>query len=82
MTLECGEFGEAEVEAWLATAAGTDNCDTDVEVTNDYVAGSLDDPCNGSTDPFTLTVTFTATDNCGNTDVCTATITVEDNVAP
>ena len=82
LVLECGQYSEADVTAWLSSAAGTDLCDTDVEVTNDYVAGSLGDPCQGDQAPFELTVTFTATDNCGNTDQCTATIRVEDTTDP
>ncbi len=55
----------------------TDNCDTDVEVTfNEVITPG------GCTDSYTITRTWTATDNCGNQDVQTQTISVGDAAAP
>ncbi len=51
-----------------------DNCDDDVVIiTSDF-------PEQGC--PFTITRTWTATDNCGNTSTATQIITVEDNTPP
>ena len=36
----------------------------------------------GCEDEYTLTRTWTAEDNCGNTSSCSQVITVEDNTAP
>ena len=55
----------------------TDNCDTDIVITFDEttIAGAC-------FDSYTITRTWTATDNCGNTDEQTQTITVQDVTAP
>ncbi|MCX6301405.1 MAG: HYR domain-containing protein, partial [Bacteroidia bacterium] len=59
--------------SWVAPSA-TDNCGS-VTLTSTY------DP--GDTFPIgTTTVTYTATDNCGNTATCTFTITVTDTEIP
>jgi len=52
----------------------TDNCAADVEITFDEVTTS---GC-----PFTITRTWTAIDNCGNTTAVTQVITVEDHTPP
>ena len=67
----------AEINAWIALATATDNCDTDVEITTDFDPNNMPELCG---DP--ITVTFTATDDCGNTNVCTTTVTLDDDVAP
>ncbi len=82
ISLECGDFIESEVTAWLNSATASDLCDTDVAITNDYLVGSLNTPCNGDNAPFELTVNFTATDNCGLTDNCTAIIQIIDTSNP
>ncbi len=59
-----------------ADASATDNCDDNVMITcqqGPLVGGA----CGG-----TLTITYTATDDCGNTDTCTQTITVDDTIPP
>ncbi|WP_139839273.1 HYR domain-containing protein, partial [Christiangramia flava] len=59
----------------FADATATDNCDVTVEQT----AG----PLSGSQFPIgDTTVTFTATDNSGNTAECSFTVTVEDGEDP
>lgn len=57
-----------------AEVSATDNCDTDVLVT-------LDEVYNG-TCPYTITRTWTAIDNCGNTAVATQVVTVVDEELP
>ncbi|MCK3685487.1 PKD-like domain-containing protein, partial [Maribellus sp. YY47] len=66
---------------WLADNGGaraTDNCDTNLEWTNNsasqsWVRSGID---------YTITVTFTVTDDCGNTNETTASFTVRDDVPP
>ncbi len=53
----------------------TDNCDDDPEITYEEVISQ--DEC-----PYTLTRTWTATDDCGNESSTTRVITVVDNEAP
>ena len=57
----------------LATAS--DGCDTSVTVTHDG-------PANGVFPLGTTTVTYTATDDAGNSSTATVTVTVEDKTAP
>jgi methionine-rich copper-binding protein CopC len=76
ITLDCGDISEttdpgATVSNWLESATASDNCDTDPELTYNFDATTLD-VCVGGT----LTVTWTATDACGNTATATSTITV------
>ncbi|MBL7796418.1 MAG: HYR domain-containing protein, partial [Saprospiraceae bacterium] len=76
ITLDCGDISEttdpgATISNWLASATATDNCDTDPELTYDFDATTLD-VCVGGT----LTVTWTATDACGNVGTSASTITV------
>ena len=60
------------IDAWLASAVATDNCDNEVTVTTDFNEADLDN--NNE-----LTVTFTATDDCGNSNTCQSTIISGDN---
>jgi hypothetical protein len=68
---EHGNFfcNEGEVFDWLNSATATDNCDTDVDIVHDAP------PCGFPPDSTTV-VTWTATDDCGNTDECSATVTI------
>jgi len=86
LILECDGDYTAAINAWVINAtngttfSATDDCNT-VTYTSDYVAGSL--PAISCTAGVGgLEVTFTATDVCGNESECTATIFIEDNVAP
>ena len=61
----------ALINAWLATATASDMCDANVMITNNYDGMTIPNfSCQGG-----LVVTFTATDDCGNTATCTSTIT-------
>ncbi|WP_319479996.1 hypothetical protein [uncultured Draconibacterium sp.] len=71
ITTECDNVVEADV----LTAA--DNCDTDVPVV--FTETRTDGDCANS---YTLTRTWTATDDCGNETSFTQTVTVSDNTAP
>ena len=71
ITAECDDVAEAVV----LTAA--DNCDSDVPVV--FEETRTDGNCENS---YTLTRTWTATDDCGNETSFTQTVTVSDNTAP
>ena len=69
-TAECSD------ELILDDATATDNCgEVTIEVSSEETAGD----CDGS---YTVTRTFTATDDAGNSSSATQTITVEDTTAP
>ena len=71
VTVECSAIPAAP------TVTATDNCDANVNVTFNEVR------TNGSCpDSYTLTRTWTATDNCGNTATGSQQITVQDITAP
>ena len=60
----------------LDDASATDNCgEVTIEVSSETTAGD----CDGS---YTVTRTFTATDDAGNSSSATQIITVEDTTAP
>ena len=73
--------GDATVECSAvpdpATLAATDNCDADVEVTFDQTRTDGSCPSN-----YTLTRTWTAADDCGNTAEHVQILTVEDTTDP
>ncbi|WP_321996537.1 gliding motility-associated C-terminal domain-containing protein [Draconibacterium orientale] len=71
ITAECDDVAEAVV------LTATDNCDTDVPV--EFTETRTDGNCTNS---YTLTRTWTATDDCGNETSFTQTVTVSDNTAP
>ncbi|MBK7336403.1 MAG: hypothetical protein IPJ00_09615 [Saprospirales bacterium] len=78
ITLDCGDISEtsdpaAIIDAWLAEAYTTDNCDTDPELAHSF-NGDLLDICAAA--DYVITVTWTANDACGNTTVLSSTITV------
>ena len=65
-----------QINAWLATAYATDNCDVVVTLTNDYEG--FTQSCNE-----VITVTFNATDACGNIALpVTSSFTFVDEIAP
>uniref|UniRef100_UPI0035160174 HYR-like domain-containing protein n=1 Tax=uncultured Winogradskyella sp. TaxID=395353 RepID=UPI0035160174 len=79
IVIQCGVTPDGTLEAWLADNAGAtanDTCGT-VTWTNDYGADTDVDCANGA-----ITVTFTATDECGNASTTTATYSIIDTVAP
>jgi len=60
----CDEGGLADVVSNIGATA-TDNCDTDIEITTSIEVAE-DGPCFGADGRTLATVTFTATDDCGN----------------
>ena len=79
LVIECsGAVDQIALDNWLNNnggASATDNC-SDVTWTNDFVA--LDESCAGGT----VVVTFTVTDDCGNSASTDATIDFVDTTAP
>ncbi|MCH2199670.1 MAG: T9SS type A sorting domain-containing protein [Flavobacteriales bacterium] len=58
-----------------ADVTATDNCDDDVNV-------SVEETINGAGCNYTITFTYTATDDCGNTSVASYNVIVLDETAP
>jgi hypothetical protein len=78
LTLECDPATNADnIAAWLASVAASDVCG-EVTITNDYEG--LSGGCSEHTG--SVTVTFTATDECDNESTCQATVTVVDTTPP
>ncbi len=79
LTVECdGQGNTSELEAWLASngnATATDNCGG-VSWSNNFDSLTYAD-CGAS-----VTVTFMASDECGNVKTTTATFKIEDTTAP
>jgi large repetitive protein len=78
-TVNCSDpMANASIQMWLANAGGAWLLDcgtqTGLAITNNYAATA--GACGNQT------VTFTATDNCGNASSATATLTRTDNTAP
>ncbi|MEM5566181.1 gliding motility-associated C-terminal domain-containing protein, partial [Psychroserpens sp. AS72] len=87
-TLECNETeNETLADAWNAAniaaleACAVDSCDTDFtgQVTSDYDFANLNTTCGPC---GTLNVTYTITDDCGNTTTVAATLTFDDGTIP
>ncbi|MBW6499231.1 MAG: DUF11 domain-containing protein, partial [Bacteroidales bacterium] len=73
LVLQC--FDIELVNAWIATASATDNCDTEIEIFASF--SEPENNCNQS-----VTVTFTATDSYGNTSSETKEFLINDTTAP
>ena len=71
MTVECME-GQAPMNI-----TATDNCDNDVEIT--FSVMQPNGPCDGNNQ---IIRSWTATDNCGNTDMATQIVTLIDTIPP
>ena len=74
ITIECDE---STAPANTGQATATDNCDADPDIS--YVDSTAAGACDNE---YTITRTWTAMDNAGNTDSDTQTITVVDTTAP
>ncbi|MFB9054247.1 gliding motility-associated C-terminal domain-containing protein [Formosa undariae] len=77
ISIVCGDANDPDLINWLATNGGAiaqDIC-SETTWTNDYDSTLLD----GGSD---VTVTFTATDECGNASTTTSSIIITDSVAP
>ncbi len=75
ITVELDASGDASITAGDIDLGSTDNCGID---TMSVSPDTFD--CSDVGTP--VTVTLTVTDDSGNTDSCTATVTVEDNLEP
>ena len=80
LSVECDGSGNVtDINTWLASNGGaiaTDACSS-ITWTNDY--SGLSNDCGGT---GSATVTFTATDDCGNSETATGLIIIIDNTAP
>ncbi len=81
LALVCGEESNDQlILSWLNSATSSDlNGCSDVIVTNTYPNDLPGLDCNLSTG---LTITFTATDACGNSHTCESIITMDDDTPP
>jgi PKD repeat protein len=76
-TFECDGAGNVDdIAGWLADPIGADDC-SEVVISNDY--GDLIGTCPGT---GAALVTFTATDECGNSTERMATVTIVDTTPP
>ena len=80
VTVECDQATDPGATG-NATASG-DNCAADNELVVTFADTSTQTPSDCGNDNYTITRTWTATDPCGNTSVCTQIITVEDTTPP
>ncbi len=71
ITVECNAIPS------VAVPIATDNCDTNIEIS--FSETTTQGNC---TDAYIITRTWTATDNCGNTDTESQIISVEDTTNP
>ncbi|MCB9015995.1 MAG: HYR domain-containing protein [Lentimicrobiaceae bacterium] len=77
LTVECDGNGNVnDLENWLNNVAAIDGCG-EVTITNDY--SGMNNSCGGAGSAL---VTWTATDDCGNTSTTSATFTIVDETAP
>jgi hypothetical protein len=72
-SVECPAMPESN----FGTATATDNCDTSVGITEDDV--TTPGSCAAE---YSVTRTWTASDNCNNTSSCSRTVSVTDNTPP
>ena len=77
LTIDCNS-GDITLGNWLNSAIAADACDPDITITNDYTPTAVD-ICSGG---GSATVTWTATDACGNFTTTTSTITVTPDFTP
>lgn len=75
IVIECGTDFNQDIEAWLASAAATDNNDN--MIINDFTSINLNGSCS-----ITEEIEFKTEDNCTKEVSCKSQITLEDSVAP
>jgi len=77
------ELGNCNRSIVLPDAVATDECSGDITITNDSPFADLpNENASGTYDLGITTITFTATDDCGNTANCQTEITINDVAGP
>jgi gliding motility-associated-like protein len=71
--------GQPNANISIGLPSISDNCDINLSFTNDYTNS---ENASGTYNLGTTTVTYTATDSCGNSSQCSFTVTVNDEEAP
>ncbi|MEO5905282.1 MAG: hypothetical protein ABIQ11_01050, partial [Saprospiraceae bacterium] len=81
LVLECGDNTDVVnvINAWIENVTATDACSDLVTLTDDYDNSIPALSCDLSEG---LVITFTATDECGNIATCSATVFIDDIIAP
>ena len=83
LVVECDGFGNTTlIQNWLTSGGNGvahDQCSGTVSWTNDYSAANLSNACTQSGNTI---VTFTASDECGNSIDATATLSIVDTTPP
>jgi len=81
LTLECDDPQiDSKIAAWLNGASAQAGCGASVSIDNDFDQIPFSGGCSATTG--TKIVTFRATDECGTSSICTATIEIIDNNDP
>src|SRR5690606_30857707 len=77
LTIECTASTVPAAGTAVGSATATDNCDS--EVTPTYSDMTVAGDC---AQEYTITRTWTAIDDCGNSNTCVQIITVDDSTPP
>ncbi len=68
LSISCDGNNNPAIQNWLNSVSATDNCDDDVTITHNFNTTTFN--CSNGT----TSITFTATDACGNISTCSANI--------
>ena len=81
LTLDCDDPQlQSKIDSWLGSASAQTSCGATFNISNDYNQTSFIGGCSPSTG--IKIVTFTVTDECGGSAICSAQIEIVDNNDP